>query len=169
MMAPGLCNPPSRKAWNPKIFTVIGSMRRAASAVRFVHKQKIATTKTRAMTIITYWLFIKRSINWNAWAVLYMSGVGGGNTPIAPRMGVIRRSVRIIFPMSERMEVYFIICFYTNAIQICRQRFLVACGQRGSWVDTWMRGGGDSALLFAPEDKAYRMMSVFTESRRVLE
>ncbi len=49
IMAPPVNIPPSRNRWNEIIFTVIGSMRREASAIRFVMMSPILIANTRAM------------------------------------------------------------------------------------------------------------------------
>jgi hypothetical protein len=73
------------------MLTVIGKIRRAASAIRFMMIRTIETANTIASTYMMYFAVKSVFIKLYASGVLYKSGVGAGKTPRAPRIGLTRR------------------------------------------------------------------------------
>jgi hypothetical protein len=81
------------------IFTEIGKRSSAASASRRI--QRLISASAKVIEIPqTIYVHIMTSINSNAIAVLYMSCVGAGKMPVAPRIGMtkirLRRTLRKI-------------------------------------------------------------------------
>ena len=108
IMAPALKIPPSRYAWNPIIFKAIGSSRAAAKASRLVHNATSASKWVIVMNTIRYPEFIIAWINSKASTLVYISAVGAGKTPSAPKIGLTSNKVKRIF------TIQWIIFFIPN-------------------------------------------------------
>ncbi len=97
---------PSRNAWNPIMFNVIGRSRSDAKATLLVHRQTSEIRNTTAIMIMVYCVSISIFINSYPCAVLYMSGVGAGKIPRTPNIGIINIKLNITF------NIVFIIFIY---------------------------------------------------------
>lgn len=110
IIAPGVNNPPSRNAWKPIIFMVIGRSNSATRPILFLMIRPRQIMYTTVMIHIIYPAFVSMRIKLYASAVLYISGVGGGNIPNVPNIGIIRINDNTIFKMM------LIIFFHTNIV-----------------------------------------------------
>lgn len=75
------------------ILTVTGKRSSAASASRRIQRQMRASAKVIEIPQTIY-VHIMTFINSKAVAVLYMSSVGAGNIPVAPRIGMTKMRLR---------------------------------------------------------------------------
>jgi len=83
--------PPSKNKWKARIFTLIGAIKIAASAIRFKRMRTMLTAKTDAIRYIMYPVLIRISMSAQPSGVVYISAVGAGKTPRVPKIGITRR------------------------------------------------------------------------------
>jgi hypothetical protein len=118
MIAPAVNNPPSSVAWNPMIFVDSGKSNNIANGVRRTHMSTITSRHASAIPYIMY-EFIIALMNANASGLLYISGVGGGNTPSNPKTGETSNKLTTTF---RATSMYFFIYVYCNMIGVvCKE------------------------------------------------